>query len=158
MDKNQRKKKIPNPRLEQQTGREQERERLQFSFKHLDENHSKFDIKNCTVEYLRALLIQIKNYSEYTEEQFKELNNRDHRHFNYWSDTSEKNGFTHLSDEIQNEYSWQFALCPQSRTVPLADWRVHGMIVGNVFYIVWLDPKHQLAPRNNRNALARRSS
>jgi hypothetical protein len=84
MAKNQKKKKIPDPHPEQETGR------LQFSFKHLDEKYSKFDIKNCPPEYLRALLLQIKNYSEYTEEQFTDQNNHDRRHLNYWPDTSEK--------------------------------------------------------------------
>lgn len=132
--------------------------RLQFSFKHLDDKHSKFNIGNCSQEFLIALLLEVKNYSEYTVEQFEEENNKDHRHKNFWSDTSERKGFTHLSVEIQNEYSWQFALRPQCYTGREDDWRVHGMLVGNVFYIVWLDPRHKLAPRNNRNALAKRSN
>lgn len=145
MRKKKYKPRIPNPCPEPET------ERLQFSFKHLDENHPKFKIESCSSDYLRALLLQIKVYSDYTEEQFTDQNNNDHRHWNFWRDTTETNGFTNLSDEIQNEYSWQFALNPQSRKAPGANWRVHGMLVGNVFYIVWLDPQHKLAPRNGRN-------
>ncbi|MHB1937990.1 MAG: hypothetical protein ACYCOR_15580 [Acidobacteriaceae bacterium] len=139
--------------------------RLQFSFKHLDDKHPKFNIGNCSREFLIALLREVKNYSEYTVELFEEENNKDHRHKNFWSDTTERKGFTHLSVEIQNEYSWQFALHPQNYTLrPQAyigqedDWRVHGMLVGNVFYIVWPDPEHKLAPRNSRNASLKRSN
>ena len=109
-------------------------------------------MESCSKEFLMALLLEVKNYSEYTVEQFEEENNKDRRHKNFWADTDEENGFTHLSEEIQDEYSWQFALDTND------EWRVHGMLVDNVFFVVWLDPEHKLAPRNSRNALARRSN
>lgn len=81
---------------------EPEAERLQFSFKHLDDKHPVLNIAKCSQEFLAALLLEIKNYSEYTSEQFTDQNNEEHRHRNFWPDTAQKNGFRHLSEEIQN--------------------------------------------------------
>lgn len=128
-----------------------ENRRLQFTFKSLDERHPKFTLEKCNVEFFRALFLQLRTYSEYTEEQFREQNNDDHRHTNHWKDTTEPDGFAQLSEEIQDEYSWQFAVCPNSRTHPECDWRVHGMLLENIFYIVWLDPGHELDPLNNQH-------
>jgi hypothetical protein len=126
--------------------------RLVFSFKHLDLTHPKFQLDDCTAAYLRALLLQIKTYSEYTVEQFQNINHDDSRHWNYWCDTTETDGFSNISEEIQDEYAWQFAVFPKSRVASERKWRAHGMLVDNVFYIVWLDPDHNLAPKNTRNA------
>ena len=139
-------KRIPEPALER------DGVRLVFSFKHLDPSHPKFRLGNCSAAYLCALLLQIKTYSEYTVEQFQNINHGDSRHWNFWRDTTEPDGFRHISEEIQDEYAWQFAVSPKSKITSEREWRAHGMLVDNVFYIVWLDPSHHLAPKNARNA------
>ncbi len=151
MKKKRLKKKIPTPNPAQ----DQDAVRLQFSFKHLDADHPRFRMNDCSQEFLRTLLLQIKIYSEYTEEQFTDENNDDRRHKNFWADTSEPDGFTHLGVEMQNEYSWQFALnSPYDKD----SWRVHGMLVDNIFYVVWLDPDHALGAQKSRNAPTLRSN
>ncbi|MGI9069853.1 MAG: hypothetical protein ACR2JB_00635 [Bryobacteraceae bacterium] len=58
--------------------------------------------------------------------------------------TLEKGGFIEAPgvDEDQLAYleAWQFEVCPGKQ------WRVHGFISEDTFYIVWLDPEHKLSP------------
>ena len=141
--------KIPTPRPLSDAAR------LQFSFKHLDADHPKFSLLRCNEEFFRSLLLTIKKYSEYTEEMFTDENNKEHRHKNFWDDTDEPDGFGHLDRAIQTEYSWQFALDSSNGD---NSWRVHGMLADNVFYIVWLDPLHQLGAKKSRDVSTRKST
>jgi hypothetical protein len=81
-------------------------------------------------------------------EQFKDQQNNDHRHTICFDDTTETDGFLAAPyiDPDQNNYlePWQFAVCPPSAENDKADWRVHGFLADDVFYIVWLDPYHAL--------------
>jgi len=54
-----------------------------------------------------------------------------------WGDTSEPNGFSHLPEEFQAKAGYQFSDGSKRG-------RIHGFILGEVFYIVWLDPTHAL--------------
>ena len=130
------------------------RNRLQFSFRYLDHNHSEFLLKDCSQEFFIALLCKLKEYSEYTEEQFTEENNDENRHRNFWEDTSEPGGFRHLGDEVDAEYCWQFGL--DAREVQCfdgaKDWRVYGMLTDSTFYVIWLAPNHKFKAKKSRNA------
>ncbi|MEJ1826111.1 hypothetical protein SMA73_25430, partial [Escherichia coli] len=61
---------------------------------------------------------------------------RAHRH--HWRGTTEKLGFPHLPDEWDGHEAWQFQLSANKHG------RVHGILVDEVFYVVWLDPEHRL--------------
>jgi hypothetical protein len=117
---------------------------LRFSFRHLDTSHIKFRISDCGAEYLRVLLEQIKNYSQWTVDDFCDQNNNEHRHTIDFSETSEHNGFTNAGidqDQLAYNDAWQFQL------IQTEDWRVHGILVDDTFYVVWLDQNHNLYPR-----------
>lgn len=62
----------------------------------------------------------------------------DHNHKIDFSNTTEPAGFVHLPEQVEPEEYWQFAV-QEHHT-----WRVHGFFIASVFYIVWLDPDHQL--------------
>jgi hypothetical protein len=125
-----------------------ESDRVTFSLRHLDVDHPKFPLESPThpAEFFKCLLLEIKRYEAYSVEQFKDYNNFDQRHSIYFPQTSEPNGFTNLSEDLQGEEGWQFALCPGDRTPPKSAWRVYGFMIDATFYVVWLDSLHQLYP------------
>lgn len=95
---------------------------VKFSFKHLDTTNNKY------------------------ADEFREQNNEEGRHSHYFPDTSEPDGFTCLNDPegLEMEEAWQIRLCPDDHTPPASAWRVHGVLLADVFYIVWLDYDHAL--------------
>ncbi len=132
------------------------RDRLQFSFRYLDRNHSKFPLKDCSQDFFIALLDKLKEYSEYTEVQFTDENHKERRHKNFWENTSEPDGFRHLDEEVNAEYGWQFGLDSRDgqRFDRSKDWRVHGMLAENIFFVIWLDTNHKLEAKKSRDAQA----
>ena len=56
-------------------------------------------------------------------------------------------GFESLDEELQSETAWELKLCHDAkRHTQQAAWRVYGMLVRNVFYVIWLDAQHALFP------------
>jgi hypothetical protein len=84
-------------------------------------------------------------YSVVSIDDFLDQNNKEHRHLIDFEATTEKDGFIAApgvdSDQLNYLPAWQFSV--SSRT----DWRVHGLMSGDTFYVIWLDPLHQLSPR-----------
>jgi hypothetical protein len=122
-----------------------ETRRLQFSFRHLEKNHPKFKIGDCQERYLRELISRLSDYSKLTVDEFVDQDNQEHRHQIDFPDTSEKNGFISAPDvdmdQLAYAQAWQFQVCDKT------DWRAHGFLLGDTFFIVWLDPSHRLYPR-----------
>jgi hypothetical protein len=114
-------------------------EKLKFSFRHLDTQTEKFLISRCNHEFLRQLLLTIQDFSSWTVEQFCDQNNHERRHVIDFLVTTERGGFQNVdTDQLAYHDSWQFQLSP------LHDWRVHGILIDDTFYVVWLDPDHLL--------------
>jgi hypothetical protein len=115
------------------------RETLNFSFRHLDIHTDKFLISDCSEEFVRELLNTIREFSSWTVEQFCDQNNNEHRHVINFPDTTEPDGFHNLDvEQLAYHESWQFQLSQ------LKDWRVHGILIDDTFYVIWLDPNHRL--------------
>ncbi|WP_431102679.1 hypothetical protein [Roseateles noduli] len=113
---------------------------LRFSFKHL-QTTPKFGLPDLdhAASYLRQLLDRLQAVSTLHPAEFRTSKGkslRAHRHL--WSKTTEQNGFAHLPPSWQREEAWQFQLSANKHG------RVHGILVDEVFYIVWLDPEHRL--------------
>lgn len=112
---------------------------LKFSLQHLDHLSERFSLSTCSIEYLRQLLQTIHEMSSWTVEQFTEPNNRERRHIIDFSNTCEPDGFPNLEqDQLAYHESWQFCL------VPTENWRVHGILIDDTFFVVWLDQNHVL--------------
>jgi hypothetical protein len=115
---------------------------VQFSFKHLDTTHPKFLLEDCTCEYWAALVRRLVGYSQLTVEIFLDQNNPDRRHIIDFSGTSEQGGFSNVdTEQLAYQEAWQFDL--DSRN---PDWRVCGLLLDDMFYIIWLDHSHRLYP------------
>lgn len=57
-----------------------------------------------------------------------------------WKETSQPRGFAHLHEQLQAEQPWQFEVSANEHG------RVHGFFIENIFFLVWLDPQHNLYP------------
>lgn len=79
-------------------------------------------------------------FSQWAQEDFCDQNNKEHRHVIDFDETSEQQGFGIDDDQLAYLEPWQFAVCPKT------SWRVHGFIAEDTFFIVWLDPLHNLYP------------
>jgi hypothetical protein len=53
-------------------------------------------------------------------------------------DTTEKDGFAHLNEQLRQIPAYQFQVSSNEHG------RIHGLVIGNIFFIIWLDPDHRL--------------
>ena len=113
---------------------------LRFSFKHLDLDSPKFSAAHCTQEFFHAFMAGVRDLSLWTIEQFCDQNNNEHRHIIWFPETTEPEGFPVDREQLQYHECWQFQLCRDEL------WRIHGILIDDTFYVVWLDPNHQLYP------------
>jgi hypothetical protein len=119
---------------------------VKFSFKHLDTTNEKYAVQKCCIDFFSNLVRSLTRYSKFTVDEFREQNNEDGRHCHYFANTSEPNGFVCLNDPdgLEMEEAWQIRLCPSTQVPPASGWRVHGILLADVFYVVWLDYDHAL--------------
>lgn len=120
------------------------RQPLRFSFRHFHPDHPKFQLESCERDFLSELINRLAVYSSWAQEDFRDQNNNEHRHVIDFDRTTEKDGFTSApgidSDQLAYLEAWQFEVRP------MTDWRVHGFVSDDTFFIVWLDPLHKLYP------------
>jgi hypothetical protein len=113
---------------------------LRFSFRLLQSNR-KFGHEHATdaPQYLHHLLRRLQAISAMRPKQFRSCKHNSLRaHLHRWQETTEPDGFAHLTAEWTRHEAWQFQLSANKHG------RVHGILVDEVFYIVWLDPEHRL--------------
>lgn len=111
---------------------------LRFSFKYLDLNN-KFHIDDVGKGYLLTFVERLKSISGMSVSDFRSNRNKSLRaHMHDWSKTTEKAGYTCLNSQLKGCEPWQFQLTANEHG------RVHGILLDEVFYVVWLDPKHKL--------------
>ncbi|OWQ90911.1 hypothetical protein CDN99_12180 [Roseateles aquatilis] len=114
---------------------------LRFSFRHLHAT-CKFGLEQISnaAGYLPHLLRRLQSISSMRPKEF--LTNKDkslRAHAHEWARTTEKLGYA-LPAQWQSCPAWQFQLSANEHG------RVHGILVDEVFYVVWLDPEHRLHP------------
>ena len=113
---------------------------LSFSYKFLQTEHPKFSFNNRDSSYLVALLERLRNLSGLTALDLKLNRSSSLRcHPIDWNDTSEE-CFGIPNEEQLVDTPYQFSVSSNEHG------RVHGFFIEEVFYIVWLDPEHQLYP------------
>lgn len=111
---------------------------LLFSFRFFDRSHDAFNLGNTDRPWFLTLLDALKDVSALTRHRLAvELKNHYRFHPHNWEKTRFKYD---LNDELLAQVECvQFFLTK-------GDGRVHGFLVGNRFYVVWLDPDHNLYP------------
>jgi hypothetical protein len=79
-------------------------------------------------------------------DEFLEYDHKDHKHPILWEESNVPDGFPNIdNNELGTDAAWQFCLYESSKAHP--DWRVHGFAVDEIFYVVWLDPNHELTSK-----------
>jgi hypothetical protein len=112
---------------------------LNFSFKYLElqKKPRKFSLEYTGDGYTETLLQRLKDMSGLSVPEF--MHSRSLRtHPIDFSKTSQPQGFSHLPDQLRDKEPWQFQLTGNEHG------RVHGLLIDETFYLVWLDPSHKL--------------
>ncbi|NER33336.1 MAG: hypothetical protein F6J93_04585 [Oscillatoria sp. SIO1A7] len=85
------------------------------------------------------MLLRLKDLSRITYNEFVSNQSPSLRsHKIYWPQTTEPNGFTCLNAELREQQAFQFEISANQYG------RIHGFFINNIFYVVWLDPNHNL--------------
>ena len=112
---------------------------LVFSFKYFDAADAEICPTTFRENYTQALMQRLRDISSWTAQEFvtkphKSIRNHSHD----WPKTTRPKGFVNLNEQLQSCVGWQFQISSNKHG------RVHGIIIDNVFYVIWLDHNHQL--------------
>jgi hypothetical protein len=114
-----------------------------FSFKFYDPNHAVFHCKDRQPEYFHSLLVRMKTLSLMRASELTHAKptsaTRFHR-IDWDRDNVSVKSFGIKGRDEYDEEAWQFSISANEHG------RVHGFLIANVFYVVWLDPEHKLYP------------
>lgn len=118
---------------------------LKVSFKYLDIiGNEKFSIAICPDGYLETFLDKLRELSRLKTKEFKSNRSSAWRsHPINFSETTEPNGFNNINEQVYSGHAWQFNLTVNKYG------RIHGFLISDTFYVVWIDPKHKLYPSKN---------
>ncbi len=118
-----------------------ETHKVSFNFSRLHCKESKFYFNDRETPYFLKLIERLKCISEMTRKEMTVVNSnslRCHR-IDFVKDKVSENTFGLKNQDIEDD-AWQFQLTSNEHG------RVHGYFILNVFYVVWLDPNHELYP------------
>lgn len=111
---------------------------VRFSFRHLTFN-DKFQLPQANQgRYLQIFLERLRDISSMKVAEIKASGKGLRCHSIDWRGTTEPGGYAHLSQQLQDCEPRQFSLTANEYG------RVHGILIDNVFYVVWIDPSHAL--------------
>jgi len=135
---NNKKSKFPIPEKELEELREFKDKKLVLSFRFLDLKHEAFNLGGTCNKWGNDLFKMLKELSNITRKQFVvDLREHYRSHDHDWDKLDYKYNFTYeFLEQVE---------CRQAR-ISLSKGGIHGFIVGNRFYVVWLDPHHNLYP------------
>jgi hypothetical protein len=123
---------------------------LRFSFKHLQADHERFQASRCETGFFEAMLETLKYYSSMSVDHFVKEDDLEKRHLIIWENTQVPLGFPLVDpDELGTDSAWQFCLRGKNGKICYA-WRLHGFLLEEIFYIVWLDSEHKLIEDKSR--------
>lgn len=112
---------------------------IRFSFKYLDLSHSSFSIKDVTETYLSTLLSRLRDVSTWPMKEFHQNRSKSLRmHPINWVDRRVSvNGFNIPNRTDLNDEAYQFNITEHEHG------RVLGFIIGDTFFVRWLDRHHK---------------
>jgi hypothetical protein len=117
-------------------------EGLRFSFRYFCNDEELCPKNGFSKNYTQKLAERLKELSAWTVARFTgetlpEVKN----HRINWPDTSRATGFRSLPAQVRDGEAWQFSITRNEHG------RVHGLLIGHTFYVVWLDVEHKLYPK-----------
>lgn len=120
--------------------REREKEKIIFSFNFLDKNHEVINCSEAPTSWFVSLLEQLKQISKINRNEFIRQRQHYDLHGINWGDVDYCfNIPDNFMEQIGEDSCLQFRLSTSKG-------RIQGFMIGNRFYIVWLDPYHNLYP------------
>ncbi|MGB3515574.1 MAG: hypothetical protein WBA43_03905 [Elainellaceae cyanobacterium] len=140
MSKKIKKTKVPKPSVSGIESTKLKPQGISFSFKYYQNDHHKFSCSEKAATYWLTLIDRLKAISGLSNKEL--LANRSSAlrcHPIRWEDTSEY-GFGLPNEEQLVDIPYQFSVSSNEHG------RVHGFLIDEVFYVVWLDPEHLLYP------------
>lgn len=112
-------------------------EKVSFNFRRLKTNNCKFDYTAKEKQYFIKLIERLKAVCDFSHKQLVTSTSKSLRcHKIDFKDCTE-NGFGLISEDLDEE-AFQIEISEHEHG------RIHGYFVGNIFYVVWLDPQHEL--------------
>jgi hypothetical protein len=112
---------------------------LRFSFKLFDGTDIELCPEEFAAKYTRTLMERLRDLSSWKVSAFVGQYNKTIRnHPIDWNDTSRPDGFSHLNEQHRAYPAYQFSLSANEHG------RVHGLIIDDTFYVIWLDCNHKL--------------
>jgi hypothetical protein len=114
-------------------------EGVSFSFRYYQDDIEKFSIAKRDARYLASLLRRLRDLSQLNAKEMINNQSKSLRcHKIDWQDTTEPNGFGIVNEDQLVNTPYQFQISANEYG------RVHGFFSENIFYIIWLDPEHNL--------------
>lgn len=114
--------------------------RITFSFTLFDGVDAEVCAEQFPDGYTRKLIERMQAVSQMTSAEFRSAGTSLRAHTHHWPKTSRPAGFERLNDQLRDYPGWQFCLSANEHG------RVHGIMIGDVFYVIWLDLNHRLYP------------
>jgi len=112
---------------------------MSFSFQYIDLKHKKFNPDLAQQNYLNKLAERLRDLCCNSALDLQVCRSESLRaHPVDWKDTTEPKGFAHLNPQLRDLPPYQFSISRDKHG------RVCGFIVDDIFFIVWLDPNHNL--------------
>lgn len=112
-----------------------------FSFRLFSNDEHMCPAEDHPQGYTQKLMERLKDLSGWTLGEFIQNRSKALRsHQIFWPDTARPEGFAQIPAQAREGEAWQFSITANEYG------RVHGLLVGNVFHVVWLDFNHQLYP------------
>lgn len=112
-----------------------------FSFRLIQTDHQKFSCENQPPSFYIHLLKGLSSLSKATVEPLRYARGRNKFNFHEieWESGGYPQGFDHLPEQYRSYPHKQFSIKdPDNRG------RVYGLLADTLFYVVWVDPAHQL--------------
>lgn len=131
-----RQKTIPISREEIDNFEKSKNEKIIFSFRLLELTHRYFNLGGTCIKWFNNVFAKLQDISSITKNELLfEKKDIFRPHPIKWEDVDQKFPFSGLEQLECRQISFGKGLG-----------RMHGIMIGNVFYIVWLDPHHNLYP------------
>ena len=117
-------------------------EHILFSFRHVDFGNKEFQMPENKPEYFNEVVNRFQEVCKLTLNQFRVECSKSLRcHAINWRTATER-GFNNIPLELKEAEDFQFSISKVKYG------RIHGVLLDNIFYIVWFDPYHKLSPQN----------
>ncbi|EQB35055.1 hypothetical protein M948_18320 [Virgibacillus sp. CM-4] len=117
-----------------------------FSWRFFDRYNKLFSMGNSKREWFIGLIDCLSNVSKMKVMEFRQQSKKRglRVHSHNWKNATDKYNFTDEWFDQHSDDCLQFSISK-------ANGRVHGFLIDNVFYIIWLDPEHNLYPPKESN-------